>query len=112
MNIITDVLCSNEFQLIKRDVRALKKHILSDENEDKWRKAIILFNFYLFFYHLYILYELTVQFKESSNFGYIYMYFFVLCNTRNLYLHMILNISKLDKPLAESMFQNTKQYFV
>jgi len=35
-----------------------------------------------------------------------------LCNTRNLYLHMILNISQLDKPLAESMFQNTKQYFI
>lgn len=110
MNIISNVICSNEFQLIKRDIRALKKSIISND-ENNWRKAIIIFNFYLFFYHLYVLYELTSQFNKTSNIGYIYVYFYVLCNTRNLYLYLILNISKLDEPLGESMYKNTKEYF-
>jgi hypothetical protein len=111
MNIVTNILISNEFQLIKRDIRAVKQYILQDDINN-WKKILIVYTFYLFFNHLSILYQLTCHYNSSCNIRYIYLYFFILCNIRNSYLYFIHYVSKIDLLLAESLFENTKKYFI
>lgn len=113
-----DTFNYNNFQIIKRDIRALKHYIIKDNEINDWDKIIIVYNFYLIFNHLYIAYYLIDYIsKDNSNnigvqFGNIYVFFFILCNLRNSYLYCILNISKIDKNLADSLYANTKEYFV
>jgi hypothetical protein len=107
----------NNFQLIKRDIRELKQYIFKDNDINDWDKIIILYNFYLIFNHLYITYYL-IEYISKNNYSFIiefrniYIFFYVLCNLRNSYLYFILNISKIDKNLANSLYGNTKEYFV
>jgi hypothetical protein len=113
-----DTFNYNNFQLIKRDIRTLKHYIIKDNDINDWNKIIIIYNFYLIFNHLYIAYYLIDHISKDNNnnfvvqFGNIYVFFFILCNLRNSYLYCILNISKIDKNLANSLYGNTKEYFV
>lgn len=112
-----DTINYNNFQLIKRDVRTLKQYIIKDNNINDWDKIIIIYNIYLIFNHLYISYCLIDYLTKNNSdnfiiqFKNIYLFFFILCNLRNSYLYCILNISKIDKKLADSLYENTKDYF-
>lgn len=106
-----------ELALIKQDFRELRGHLFTENNINDWDKIIILYNFYLFFNHLYILYILLdyIQHQNTSfiqQFKTIYLFFFILCNLRNSYLYFICNVSKINKELGNSMYNNTKQYFM
>jgi len=111
-----DTFNYNNFQLIKKDIKTLKNYIIKDNDINDWNKIIIIYNFYLIFNHLYIVYYLIDHISKDNNiviqFGNIYIFFFILCNLRNSYLYCILNISKIDKNLANSLYKNTKEYFV
>jgi len=115
-----DTFNYNNFQLIRKDIRTLKHYIIKDNEINDWNKIIIVYNFYLIFNHLYIAYYLIDYISNDNNnnnnisvqFGNIYVFFFILCNLRNSYLYCILNISKIDKKLANSLYENTKEYFV
>lgn len=103
--------------LLKQNCRELRSHIFNENDINNWNKIIILYNIYLFFNHIYMLYMLLEYFRKDTltfqeQFKNVYLFFFLLCNLKNSYLYFILNISKIDKNLANSMFQNTKIYFV
>jgi hypothetical protein len=103
----------NNFQLIK----TLKNYIIKDNDINDWNKIIIIYNIYLIINHLYIAYLLIEHISKDTNnfilqFSNIYVFFFILCNLKNSYLYCILNISKIDRNLANSLYENTKEYFV
>ena len=104
-------------QLIKSDIKVLKQYIIYDNTIHDWNKIIIIYNIYLIFNHLYLAYCL-IEYISTHNdnfivqFGNIYIFFFILCNLKNSYLYCILNISKIDKNLAISLYNNTKEYFL
>ena len=105
------------FQLIKRDVRALKKYIVYDDNINNWTKIIVIYNFYLFLNHLCGIFLLMNNLVKSNGdfkdeYKKIFMFFFYLCNLKNSYLYFILNVSKIDNNLANSFYSNTKKYFI
>jgi hypothetical protein len=104
-------------ELIRRDVRSLKEYIIRDNHIHNWDKIIIIYNFYLLFHHMYIAYHLIDYISKDNShflvqFRNIYIFFFILCNLKNSYLYLILNIYKIDKNLADSLYKNTKEYFV
>jgi hypothetical protein len=112
-----EILANPKFQLIKRDIRALKKHIIYNEEINNWTKIIILYNIHLIVNHIFALYKLmnyfinnTGSFKEQ----YIkfFLFFFLFCNLKNSYLYFILNVSKIDLNLANNLFKNSKEYFI
>ena len=112
-----DLIKSHNFQLIKQDFKELKVYIFKDNSVHNWDKIILIYNFYLFFNHLYIIYYLLdIITKDKSDFIYqfknIYLFFFILCNLKNSYLYFILNVSKIDKPLANRLFNHSKDYFM
>ena len=103
--------------LIRNDFRELRSYIFNENDINNWDKIIILYNFYLFFNHVYILYILLDQIQKSKKsfieqFNSIYLFFFILCNLRNSYLYFIYNVSKINKNLGDSMYHNTKEYFM
>jgi len=107
----------NNFQLIKRDIRAVKQYIFSDNDINNWHKIIILYNFYLIFNHLCIifyLYDYILKYNHNIiiEFRNIYIFFFMLCNLKRSYIYFISNIYKIDKQLAGSLYENTKEYFI
>jgi hypothetical protein len=106
-----------DLTLVKKDFRELRTYIFNENDINNWDKIIILYNFYLFFNHLYILYILfdyISHSKESftNDFKSIYLFFFILCNLKNSYLYFILNVSKMDVNLGNSIYNNTKEYFI
>ena len=112
-----EILASNNFQLIKRDIRILKKHIVYNDNINNWSKIIIIYNAYLVFNQLYALYKIMyflINNNKNFNDQYrkIFLFFFLLCNLKNSYIYLIINISKIDYNLASSLYNNSKQYFI
>lgn len=106
-----------ELALIKKDFKELKGLIFNVNDINDWNKIIVLYNFYLFFNHLYILYCLLDFLNNdkgsfSQQFKTIYLFFFILCNLQNSYLYFILNVNKIDNNLANSLYKNTKDYFM
>lgn len=106
-----------KLQLIKRDVRDIKACVFGDNNIHDWYKLIVVYNFYLFYSHMYILYKIAIYMADSTNsferdFKKIYMFFFILCNLRSTYLYSIVNIAKMDYPLSMRFYNNTKDYFL
>ncbi len=106
-----------ELVLVRNDIRQLRAYIFQENNINDWDKVIIMYNFYLFCNHLYILYNLfsyiTLDKKASfsQQFKHIYMFFFILCNLKNSYMYFILNVSKIDMALANNLYAHTKDYF-
>lgn len=113
-----DLILSPNFQLVRKDFRELKVHLFTENNINDWNKIIIIYNLYIFFNHLYILYNLIDIISKDNNtdfvhqFKNIYIFFFILCNVKNSYLYFILNTAKIDKKLANSFYKNTHQYFI
>jgi hypothetical protein len=112
-----EILASTKFQLIKRDIRALKKHIVYNNDISDWMKIVIIYNTYLIFNHLNLIYKLTNYFINNNGsfndqYKKIFLFFFLLCNTRNSYLYFILNVSKIDYNLANNLYSNSKEFFV
>lgn len=113
-----NLILSPEFQIIKRDFKSLKKHLFNENEINDWNKIIIIYNLYLFFNHLYILYTLMDIISKDTNtdflnqFRNIYIFFFILCNIKNSYMYFIINTSKIDKELAENFYKNTHKYFI
>jgi len=114
-----DIISNNKFQLIRSDVKSLKIHLFGDNNINDWNKIIIIYNLYLFFNNLYISYLLIDYIsKDNSNsnlskdFKNIYVFFFILCSLKSSYLYLIYNTSKIDPNLANSLYNNTKEYFI
>jgi len=112
-----EILANSNFQLIRRDIRALKKHIVYNNNINDWTKIIIIYNAYLIFNHIHAMYKL-MNFLINDNgtfndqYKKIFLFFFILCNLKNSYVYFILNISKIDVNLACNLFNNSKQYFM
>jgi hypothetical protein len=114
-----DIISDNKFQLIRQDVKILKKYLFNDNNINDWSKIIIIYNLYLFFNNLYICYLLidyisndTKNSSISKDFKNIYVFFFILCSLKSSYLYLIYNTSKIDLNLANSIYNNTKEYFI
>lgn len=113
-----DTLNVNNFQLIRQDFRDLKKILFTENNINDWKKIIIIYNFYLFFNHLYISYILMEYISNDKNntflnqFKNIYIFFFALCNMKNAYGYFIYNVSKVDSLLALNILNHTKEYFI
>jgi hypothetical protein len=112
-----DTFNSNNFQLIKKDIGVLKQYIFKDNDINDWSKIIIIYNFYLIFNHLYFIYNF-IEYMGKNNHNFIlqfrniYIFFYMLCNLKNSYLYFILNVYKIDKNLADSLYKNTKEYFI
>ena len=106
-----------DLALIQKDFRELKTYIVADNDVHNWDKIIILYNIYLFFNHLQMLYYLMDYINKDKlgfveQFKSIYIFFFLLCNLRNSYLYFILNVYKIDKNLGTSFYENSKIYFM
>lgn len=106
-----------ELTLIKNDFKELRGYLFSNNNINDWDKVIVIYNIYLFFNHLYILYILLDYIQQqnitvTSQFKTIFLFFFVLCNLRSSYLYFIYNVSKVNKNLGDSFYHNTKEYFM
>jgi len=102
-----------KYQLIKRDIRELKSYLFTDNDINNWNKLIVIYNFYLFFSHLYVLYVLVDVLSKSNQSFYdeyrkIFLMFFVLCNLQNTYRYFIINVSKINYNLANILYSNTK----
>jgi hypothetical protein len=104
-------------ELIKRDIRALRNTLFGENDINDWSKIIILYNIFLMynfaqlnFYIMDSLNNSTASFREE--FGYIYMFFFFLCSLKTSYLYLILNVSKVDYKLGNSLHNNFKEYFM
>lgn len=115
-----EILTSPKFQLIKQDIKIIKKDIFEENNINDWDKLLIVYNFCLFLNHLYLSYILIDELandKSNNNssfviqFKNIYILFFILCNLKNSYGYLIYNISKINAKVAYSLFNNTKEYF-
>lgn len=103
--------------LVKKDFKELKTYIFSENDINDWDKIIIIYNFYLFFSHLYIAYVLMdiISHDNSSfksQFINVYIFFFTLCNLKNSYAYFILNVSKINYNLANNLYKNTHEYFI
>jgi hypothetical protein len=106
-----------KLQIIKRDVRTLRTYLFSNNNENDWMKLIIIYNIYIMISHMYILYTFADYFMYSKktfqeDFKKIFILFFILCNAQNTYRYFILNVSKVNTQLADSLYKNTKEYFI
>jgi len=106
-----------ELALIRNDFRELRGFLFSENNINDWDKIIVIYNIYLFFNHVYMLYYLldTITKDKGSfieQFKSIYLFFFLLCNLKNSYLYFILNVNRIDSKLATSFYHNTKEYFM
>jgi hypothetical protein len=113
-----NLVVNKDFQLIKKDVKELKKYLFTENNINDWDKIIIIYNIYLFFSQLYILYTLIDIISKDNNdqfinqFKNIYIFFYILCCVKNLYATFIYNIAKIDLSLAQSFLKNTHKYFI
>ena len=112
-----DMIDIQNFALLKRDVRALKAYLFTDNDINGWRKLIIIYNMYLLISHMYVLYKFAEYFSYSDksfseDFKKVFMLFFVICNLQNTYRYGILNVSKIDPFLANDMYKHSKEYFV
>jgi hypothetical protein len=106
-----------DLTLIQNDFRALKGYIVADNDVNNWDKIIILYNIYLFFNHVQMIYYLMDYIQNDKlsfgeQFKTVYLFFFLLCNLRNSYMYFILNVSNIDKNLGDSFYNNTSQYFM
>lgn len=106
-----------ELAVIKNDFRELRRFLFEPNEINDWDKIIVLYNIYLFFNHVYMLYYLLdTLMKDNSSFTQqfktIYLFFFLLCNLKNSYLYFILNVNRIDTKLADNLYNNTKQYFL
>jgi hypothetical protein len=106
-----------KYQLIRRDIRELKVYLFTDNDINDWNKLIVIYNFYLFLSHLYVLYVLVNVLSKSdksfnSEYRQIFLMFFVLCNLQNTYRYFIMNTSKINYNLANNLYKNTKEYFI
>ncbi len=106
-----------DLTVIQKDFKTLKGFIIEDNNVNDWDKIIVLYNIYLFFNHLQMLYYLMDYINRdnlniTTQFKTIYLFFFLLCNLRNSYMYFIINVSKIDNNLSDSFYNNTKQYFM
>jgi hypothetical protein len=102
-------------ELIRRDLRQLR-HTLFDNNEiNNWRKIIIIYNLYLLYLHMYGAYYLINSNNNNNNskdIKNVFLFFFLLCNIRTSYMYMIMNVNKVDRPLAFNLHSNFKEYFM
>lgn len=109
---------NQNFQLIKRDFRELKKDLFQENNINDWDKIIIIYNIYLFYSQIFILYKMLDFISKDTNddfvnnFKNIYIFFYILCCVKNLYANFIYNVSKINLPLAISFLKNTHKYFI
>lgn len=114
MNIVTN----SNFQLIRADFRLLKKDLFTENSINDWDKIIIIYNLYLFFNNLFLLYNLItiISNDKSTNFvdqfKNVYLLFFVMCSIKSSYAYFILNVSKINPNLAYSFLKNSHKYFI
>ena len=108
----------NNFQLIKRDLRELRKNLFEEDKINEWDKIIIIYIISIFFNNLHILYNLIdIVSKDNNNnfqnqFKNIYILFIIILNIRSSYGYFINNIMKINPKLGMSIFNNTHKYFV
>ena len=110
-----EFIFSNKFQLIKKDLREIKNDLFNINNIDDWNKLIIFYNIYLFFSQIYIfcyIFDCFVYDNKHfiNEFKKIYIFFFIICNIKNSYLHLIKNIYNINKKVGLSLYENTKEY--
>jgi len=102
------------FSLIKRDARVLKKIIFGQNEINDWNKIIILYNLYLIvnFYQLnFYLVDFLSANKNSTfkdDFKHLYLLFFFLCSLKASYGYLIVNVNKVDNELAVNMTESLK----
>ena len=107
---IIEIISSKDFQIIKTDIKKVKKYILNYDNQ--YLSLAILYSFCIFINNLYLLYYISNFIsKDNSNFilqiRNIYLFFFILCSLRSSYLYILYNISKIDKDLSINLYKNT-----
>ncbi len=106
-----------DLALIQNDFKTLKGYIIAENDVNNWNKIIILYNIYIFFNHIQMLYYLLNHIQNTKlsfieQFKTVYLFFFLLCNLRTSYMYFIINVSKVDINLGNSFYNNTKQYFM
>ena len=113
-----NILLDENFKIIKRDTRELKKYIVYNNTINDWDKIIIIYNIYLIISNVllgFYLISYTSNVSSTSfvnDFKNIYLLFFILCSIKSSYSYAIYNISKVDMKLALSFHQNLSKYFV
>lgn len=112
-----DALTISKLKLIKSDITVLKKYLFTDNEINNWYKLIIVYNFYLIAAHIYIMYSIAIYMADSTasfsqDFMKTYLFFFIMCNLQSSYRYFIINVSKIDPLLANSLYGNTKEYFI
>ena len=112
-----DELTISKLKLIKYDITVLKKHLFTNNDINDWYKLIIIYNFYLIVAHIYIMYSISIYMAHSTtsfnkDFMKTYLFFFIMCNLQSSYRYFIINVSKIDPLLANSLYGNTKEYFI
>ena len=111
-----NLLLGEKYQLIKADVRELKREIISD-NHNNWDKIIIIYNFYIFYQFIYSSYLMLDYFEKTNapfhtQYVQYYMFFYSICAIRHSYLYFIQNIARINVDLAVRMHNNLKEYFL
>jgi len=106
-----------KLHLIKRDARVLKAYLFNENDINDWTKLIVIYNIYLFMLHYFIIYMFVDYFQYSQNnfnddYRKTFIMFFVICNLQNTYKYFILNVSKIDYNLGNSIYKNTNEYFI
>ena len=100
-----DFLTNPKYELIRRDVRTLKKHIVHNNLIHDWDKIVIVYNIYLLYSFTYNAFKLidfyASQFLKGKDipfhqqFLYFYMSFYCICCIKSTYLYFIKNIYKV-----------------
>jgi len=111
---ITDIIkitSSENFQIIRTDIKKVKKYILNNDINE-YLKLNILYSICIFINNLYLLYYISNYIsKDNSDFitqiRNIYLFFFIICSLRSSYLYILYNISKIDKDLSNNLYKNT-----
>jgi len=113
-----NIVKNSNFRLIRADFKVLKGDLFDDNSINEWNKIIIVYNLYLFFNNLFILYSLIniisndKSTKFEDQFKNVYLLFFIMCSIKNSYAYFILNVSKINPDLAYSFFKNSHKYFI
>jgi len=105
---------SEKFKLIKRDLRTLRTNLFDENEINNWRKLIIIYSLYLLHLQIYLSYCIMQYCNNSSNnnFKMVFLFFFLICNIRTSYMYSIVNVYKINQPLAHNLHTNLKEYFL
>jgi hypothetical protein len=106
---------SDKFKLIKRDLRTLRTNLFDENEINNWRKIIIIYSLYLLHLQMYLSYCI-IQYcnnnRNNNDFKMVFLFFFLICNIRTSYMYSIVNVYKINQPLANNLHSNLKEYFL